>query len=139
MLDNANERLPQKVFSIVPYIIVPKVSWFGHVCRHDTMPKKKQWMVVVADEDLVNQGRTISRNGHASRCRHCCASQITEIDGQSDYNLNRRFRDRPPCGWILARNCFVTQNPLRSASIADVRCTDERDMLMLSSQTATKS
>ena len=35
-----------------------KLSWFGHVCRHDTLPKiyKEQWMVIVAEEDHVNQG-----------------------------------------------------------------------------------
>ena len=42
---------------------------------------KEQWMVVVAEEDLVNHERTTSSNGQASRCRDCCASRMTEIDG----------------------------------------------------------
>ena len=40
---------------------------------------KEQWMTVDADVDLVNRGRTTSRNGQASRCRHCCASQMTKL------------------------------------------------------------
>ena len=40
----------------------------------------EQWMAFVGDEDLVNHGRTTSKNGHASRCRPCCASQTTEVD-----------------------------------------------------------
>ena len=46
-----------------------KLSWFGHVCRHDTLPKiilayKEQGMVglVVAEEDLINHGRTTLSN-----------------------------------------------------------------------------
>ena len=39
---------------------------------------KEQWMVVVAEEDLVNHGRTTSRNGQANRCRNCCASRMTK-------------------------------------------------------------
>ena len=31
---------------------------------------EEQWMVVVADEDIVNHGRTTSRNGQGRRCRH---------------------------------------------------------------------
>ena len=44
---------------------------------------KEQWMAVVAEEDFANLGRTTSKIGPASRCRHCCASQMTEVDGQS--------------------------------------------------------
>ena len=39
------------------------------------------WMVDITKEDRVNHGRT-SRNGQASHCRHCCASQMTETDRQ---------------------------------------------------------
>ena len=69
-----------------------KWSWFGHVCRHDTLPKiinKEQWMVVVAEDDLVNHARTTPRNGQASRCRHCCASRMmTEVDEQSSQQMH---------------------------------------------------
>ena len=34
---------------------------------------KEQWMICVADKDLVNHGRTTSRNGQISRCRYCFA------------------------------------------------------------------
>ena len=45
-------------------------------------------MVVVAEEDLVNHGMTTTKNGHASRCRHCCASQMTEVDEQSSQQVH---------------------------------------------------
>ena len=39
-----------------------KLSWFGHECRHG-MLSKIILQGTVAEEDLVNHGRTISRNG----------------------------------------------------------------------------
>ena len=65
-----------------------KLSRFGHVCRYDMLPKiipqgTVDCRLVIAEEDLVNHGRTTSRNGQASICHHCCASRITEVDGQS--------------------------------------------------------
>ena len=49
---------------------------------------KEQWTVVVAEEDLVNHGRKTARNGQASRCRHCCSSRMTEVDGQSSLQMH---------------------------------------------------
>ena len=52
-----------------------KLSWFGHVCRHDTLLKIIPLVqgtvdgIGVAEEDRVNSVRTTSRNVHASRCR----------------------------------------------------------------------
>ena len=38
----------------------------------------EQWtVVVVAEEDRLNHGRTTSGNGHASHCRRFCVSQTT--------------------------------------------------------------
>ena len=34
-------------------------------------------MVGEAEEDRVNDGRTSSKNGQASRSRHCCALRMT--------------------------------------------------------------
>ena len=45
-------------------------------------------MVVVAEEDLINHGRATSKNGQASRCRHLCTSQMTEVDGQSSQRMH---------------------------------------------------
>ena len=45
-------------------------------------------MVVVAEEDLVNHVRTTSRNEQASRYRHCCASRMIEVDGQSSQRMH---------------------------------------------------
>ena len=38
-------------------------------------------MVVFAEEDRVNLGKTISKNGQASHNRRRGASQTTEVDG----------------------------------------------------------
>ena len=40
-----------------------KLSWFGHVYRHDALPKivLEGFMVVVAEGDLVNHWRTTSK------------------------------------------------------------------------------
>ena len=55
----------------------PRLSWFGNVCCHDTLPK----IILQGSVDgtrrrgsLVNHGWTTSTNRQASRCRHCCAS-----------------------------------------------------------------
>ena len=56
------------------------LPWFGHVCRHDTLRRLRyveHRMVVVAEEDLVNHGRTTSINGQTGRCGRCCASRMT--------------------------------------------------------------
>ena len=55
-------------------------SWHGlamsvMVIRCRISYYKEQWMVV------VNHGRTTSRNKQTSQCGHCCASQMTEVDG----------------------------------------------------------
>ena len=35
-----------------------------------------------SDEDRANHEETTSSNGQATRCRRCCVSQTTEVDGQ---------------------------------------------------------
>ena len=57
-----------------------KLSWFDHVCHHDTLPKIIQWTDVVAEEIRINHGRITIRNGRTSRCRHCCALRTTEAE-----------------------------------------------------------
>ena len=44
---------------------------------------QEQQVVVIAEEDVENHRRTTSGNGQASRCHHCCASRMTEIDGEA--------------------------------------------------------
>ena len=67
-----------------------KLSWFGHVCHCDTLQKiilqrtvdgsrhrgrpRKSW------EDNI-------KNGQASKCHHCCTSQMTEVDEQSPQQM----------------------------------------------------
>ena len=46
-------------------------------------------MIVIAEEDLVNHGRTTSGNRQASHCRSCCISQTIEV--------YRRPRSRDDC------------------------------------------
>ena len=45
--------------------------------------REEQWVVVVAEKYLINHARTTPRNGQPCRCRHCCASRMTVVDGQS--------------------------------------------------------
>ena len=53
----------------------------SHVCRLDMLPTIKQQQTV---DGSRRRGRPRkSRNGQASRCRHCCTSRMTEVDGQS--------------------------------------------------------
>ena len=63
-----------------------KLQWFGHVFRHDMLPKIMLRVIVnaigAAAEDRINHPGTTTRNGQASRCRHCCALRMTEVDGQ---------------------------------------------------------
>ena len=60
-------------------------------CRHGTLAKiiqrgRVDVIVDVEEEDLVNHRRTASMNGQASR--HCGASRMTEVDGQSSQQLH---------------------------------------------------
>ena len=63
-----------------------KLSLFGHVCHHKTLPNIILHgtcigaNVVVAEEDRLNHGGTTSRNGQASHSRRCFPSQTTEVD-----------------------------------------------------------
>ena len=58
---------------------------------------KEMWMVVVAEEDLVNHVRTTPRNEQASRCRHCCASRMLVVDGQSSQRMH--LSEHPNDAW----------------------------------------
>ena len=42
------------------------------VIRYQRSYYREQWMVVITEEGLINQGKTTSKNRQASRCRHCC-------------------------------------------------------------------
>ena len=62
-----------------------KLPWFDHVCRHDTLPKiilYEQWKGIVAEEDLVYHGRTKNGQWTGQSMSYCCASRMTEVDGQ---------------------------------------------------------
>ena len=49
---------------------------------------KEQWVIVVAEEDLVKHESTTSGNGHTIRCRHCCTSRMTVVDGRSSQQMH---------------------------------------------------
>ena len=51
----------------------------------------------VADEGLVNRRRTTLGNVQASRCRHCCASHMTEVDGHSSQRMH--LSEYPKDAW----------------------------------------
>ena len=66
-----------------------KLSWFGHVCHHHTLPKiilREHQMGVIA-EDHASRGRTISKNGQTRHCRRCCALQATEVEGRPSQQM----------------------------------------------------
>ena len=63
---------------------------------------RKQWLVVVAEEDRVNHGKTL-RNEQASHCRCCCASQTTDRDGLP--LQRRRLSDRVPPKTLGCHGC----------------------------------
>ena len=91
-----------------------KLSWFGDVCRHDTLPKIIPQGTVDNSHrtDFVNHGRTTAGNREASRCGHCCASRMTEVDGQSpqrmrvlDYH-NNAWASRILVSQLVSQYCF---------------------------------
>ena len=52
----------------------------------------EEWMVVVAEEDRVNHGGTISRNEQASHCRRCavhCRRQKSMVCRLLEYHQRR--------------------------------------------------
>ena len=56
-----------------------KLSWFGHVGRHDMLPKIILQGTVDCSRRRGNPRKSLtSKNGQASLCRHCCASQTIE-------------------------------------------------------------
>ena len=52
-------------------------------------------MAVVTEEGQVNQEGTLSRNGQASHCRRCCASQTTGVDPTQRRRLSDYSQRRP--------------------------------------------
>ena len=80
-----------------------KLSWFGHVCHHDTLPK----IILQGPANdshrrgrprKSNPGRITSRNGQASLCHYCCTLWMTEVDGQS--SLLRYMSDYPMDAYV---------------------------------------
>ena len=58
-----------------------KLSWLGHVFRHDTLPKAKQH-VAVENEERSGHRRSTSTSRPVNHCRRCYASQMIEADGR---------------------------------------------------------
>ena len=61
-----------------------RLSWFGRVCRHDSLPK-----IILQGTAIDDSRRNIGNCPFsdvvpfiANHCRRCCASQTTEVDGQ---------------------------------------------------------
>ena len=69
---------------------------------------KEQRMVIVTEKDLINHGRTTARNGKASRCHHCCAPQMTEVDRQSSQwmHLSEYLNDAWTL-WVLVGRLYA--------------------------------
>ena len=52
------------------------------VCRLDTMPEIIVRGTVDGSRRRGRPRKSTSKNGQASRRRHCCASRMTDVDGQ---------------------------------------------------------
>ena len=79
---NSNEYVYGNMSKSSPDVNVKchKLSWFGHVCRHDTLPTNHaynweqynpRYNIIVAEGNRVNHGNITSKNGQASHCRRC--------------------------------------------------------------------
>ena len=89
---------------------------------------KEQWILGVADEDCVNRGRTTSKNGQANRCRHCCASWMTEADGQSSSPFPQRLTCFTTLPGFLVAGCDRSRVAI---SPGILRCWVSRSALQL--------
>ena len=69
-------------------------------------------------KDRVNHGRTTSRNGRASRCRYCCSSRMTEVDGQSSQQMH--LLECPNDAWmsrVLVYKSWVEKKVRQSCNL----------------------
>ena len=63
-----------------------KISWFGQVCRHDTLPQNHATENITFQSSqrkstwIMEGQKSISLQA-SHCCRSCCASRTTEIDG----------------------------------------------------------
>ena len=70
------------------------------------------WTEGVAEVHRVNRGRTASRSGRASRCRHCSALQRTNVDGRPSQrrHLSGVPQRRPG---VTGFDCLIVQYPTK--------------------------
>ena len=83
------------------------LSWFGHVCRHDTQPKNLLLQRTVDGSRLRGRPRKSWRDNikeWTRHCRHCCTMQMTEVDRRPSQH----------------RHIGVPQRPLRVMGISSV-------------------
>ena len=78
---NSTKRPPRWPVEFTQQIIIP---FYWSVQKSYYM---EQWMEVIAEKDRVNDGGTTRMNGQASRCRPCCASRTTEIEGRPSQRM----------------------------------------------------
>ena len=85
-----------------------KLSWFGQVCRHDTLPKIIHYGTVDGScrvEDCIYHGGTTPSNGQASHCHRCCASQTIKVGGwPSQRRRLLRYPQRRLCAMGVSRH-----------------------------------
>ena len=79
-----------------------KLSWFGHVCRHDTLPKIILQGTVNGNRlrgrpRRVNHRGTTLGNRQVSHCQYCCTSQTTKVYGRP--LQRRRLSEYPNDAW----------------------------------------
>ena len=73
-------------------------------------------MVGIAGEGHLNHGRITSKNGRASRCRHCSTSRMTEVDGHSSQWMhlseytNYAWVSQVLVSWLMCARCLQDRN-----------------------------
>ena len=82
MVTGQYPRQTSAAFRLLSTVNRRKLSWFGVVCRHDTLSNiMLQGAVdgIRRKEDRVNHGGNTSRHGPASHCRRYCAYHADDI------------------------------------------------------------
>ena len=65
-----------------------KLSWFGHVCGHDTLPTVIQQGTVDCRRHRGRLRKSPEANIKEWACRHYCTLQTIEVDGQSSHQMH---------------------------------------------------
>ena len=96
------------------------VRLVSRLCSCGRMRSKLGLQSEVIVESWVHHGRTTSRNGQASRRRHCCASRVTEVGGQSSHRMHLlEYLNDAWASRVLVSYLYSTKSKSTFASVGD--------------------